>query len=213
MTCWVSQAGLMPVPQEQKPMKTLITAATAALLMTTTVHAGKWTGEVYSNWVYRYFPTNDDGNAMCVIFAGFMTGNVAGFVQVKYTQPEGVFLQIIKTDWRIADDESVPYVIKLPDRDTGNIPRVWGDARALNRPTQTGTTLHMDINADLVEGFLKSFGDAEKMVISFPQGNERDWVINMAGSRKAARIFADCLLRVAYMGTQPKVAPPKSVPR
>jgi len=60
--------------------------------------------------------------------------------------------------------------------------------------------ISFDIRAEDLVPILGLFGDAEKMTINFPQGNEPQWTAKIDGSRKAASSFAQC---IAALGITP----------
>ena len=62
------------------------------------------------------------------------------------------------------------------------------------------TVISFDIRAEDLVPILGLFGDAEKMTINFPQGNEPQWTAKIDGSRKAASSFAQC---IAALGITP----------
>jgi hypothetical protein len=63
----------------------------------------------------------------------------------------------------------------------------------------------MSIGSDDMAKLLKAFGDADRVVISFPDGDEPSWNVKMDGSRKAANEFKHCMYEVqqAIKSAQP----------
>jgi hypothetical protein len=67
----------------------------------------------------------------------------------------------------------------------------------------------MTISNENMSTLLKVFGDADKLTVNFPQGDEPQWTTKMEGSRKAANAFRGCMHDVQQTaGTQPVLPQP-----
>ena len=177
-------------------MKRSIFAAVAALLMATIAQAGP-ISKLSSNgwWDVEYNASNRDGNPMCVMSAKYDWADGAnGAVYVKWTEQVGARWQVWKSNWRMPQGSTVPMSVTFIDfnRDAPPPRTITAAAKTINERSLTS----FDINNDDLVLFLKAFGDAEKMTISFPQDNEPQWTVAMDGSRSAAASFEQCIAKI-----------------
>jgi hypothetical protein len=142
-----------------------------------------------------YNASNRDGNPMCVMAAKYDWADGAnGAVYVKWTEQVGARWQLRKSNWRMPQGSTVPMSITFIDvnRDAPPPQTITADAKTINERSLTS----FDINNDDLVSFLKAFGDAEKMTISFPQSNEPQWTVAMDGSRNAVASFEQCIAKI-----------------
>jgi hypothetical protein len=176
-------------------MKRSIIAAVAALMMATIAQAGPIT-KLSSNgwWDVSYNASNRNGNPMCVMAAKYDWANgTNGAVYVKWTEV-GARWQVWRSDWRMPYGSTVPMSVTFIDLDPNAPPpqTITAAAKAINDPG----LISFDINKDDLVPFLKVFGDAEKITISFPQ-SDTQWTMMMDGSRNAAASFEQCITKLA----------------
>ena len=174
-------------------MKRSIFAAVAVLLMATTAQAGQIT-KLYSSswWNAWYDASNHDGNPMCVMAAKFAWADGAiGRAHVKWTVRGGAFLQVWKSNWTLPKGSTVSMSVTFIDFDRDAPPQtITANAKTVSERS----LISFDIRAEDLVPILGLFGDAEKMTINFPQGNEPQWTAKIDGSRKAASSFAQCIV-------------------
>ncbi len=53
--------------------------------------------------------------------------------------------------------------------------------------------MHIDINPEATLGFIVDFVTAKAMTVSFPDGSEHPWNINIQGSGTTGRALVDCI--------------------
>jgi hypothetical protein len=176
-------------------MKRSIFAAAAVLLMSAIAQAGPIT-KLSSNgwWDVSYDASNRNGNPMCVMAAKYDWADGAkGAVYVKWTEQDGARWQVWKSNWRMPQGSTVPMSITFIDvnRDAPRPQTITAAAQTINERETS-----FDITNDELVSFLKVFGGAEKMTISFPQSNEPQWTVAMDGSRNAAASFERCIAEI-----------------
>jgi hypothetical protein len=59
-----------------------------------------------------------------------------------------------------------------------------------------GASVFMFVSKENAGNVLRVFGEADRMVISFPEGDEPPWDVKMDGSRKAANEFMHCIYMI-----------------
>ena len=175
-------------------MKRLLTAAALALLSTTAHAATSKPMTLFKGgyWETYAMTANNDGVPMCGMQADF-SGNAMMFL--KWTPTNGMAVQVSRSHWRLAEGTKVPLQLEFFDNaKPGDSDTVTADAGiALSTKGAPGMSVFMTINKEDMGEFLKVFGAADKLTISFPQGDEPTWTTKMDGSRKAANEFMHCM--------------------
>jgi hypothetical protein len=189
-------------------MKRSIFAAAAVLLMSAIAQAGPIT-KLSSNgwWDVSYNASNRSGSPMCVMAAKYdWVNGTNGAVYLKWTEV-GARWQVWRSDWRMPYGSMVPMSVTFIDLAPDAPPpqTITASAKASN----DHRLISFDINKDDLVPFLKVFGDAEKMTISFPQ-SDTQWTLMMDGSRNAAATFQQCITKLAAHRAP---APTPSLPR
>jgi hypothetical protein len=128
-----------------------------------------------------------------------------GAVYVKWTEV-GARWQVSRSDWRMPYGSTVPTSVTFIDLDPNALPpqTITAAAKAINPGL-----ISFDINKDDLVPFLKVFGDAKKITISFPQ-SDTQWTMMMDGSRNAAASFEQCTTKLAAHSS---AAPTQPLPR
>jgi hypothetical protein len=144
-------------------------------------------------WETFGYARNDEGVPMC----GMQTAGDNNRFYVKWTPTNGMVVQVWKSNWRLANDTKVSFGLEFYDSDKGDSNTLSTEA-GWARPSKggVGTSLFMGVKTDDMATLLKMFGDAERVVISFPDGDEPSWGVHMDGSRKAANEFMHCMYTV-----------------
>ena len=183
-----------------------MTAAALALLTTTAADAkdnhvtlarqGAWTA---------YYTIGDRGSPVCGMYA--MGQDKTMFL--KYIDGR-LMAHFYKNSWRVKSGTTMNVTISfdrsapLPGTGTAN----WSE-------NTRSSFLEVGIKQGEESGFLDSIADADRLTIGFPDGDEVDWNINMAGSRTVSQALRRCAYVVdkreaeATQPTQPAPVQPK----
>jgi hypothetical protein len=102
-------------------------------------------------------------------------------------------IQILKENWRIPKNATGEIWITF-DRGTP----YYGNASA----HQSGNALELTIPIRLIDNFLSEFREADKMHVSFRNGNEPPWTANLTGSHVVAIAFEQCVKNFLEQITQ-----------
>jgi len=174
-------------------VKRSILAAVAVLLMAITAQAGPISKLSLDGWwEVSYNASNRDGNPMCVMAAKHdWADGTNGGVYLKWTTQGGARWQVWHSSWRMTKGWTVPMSVTFTDlnRDAPPPQTITADAKAIN----DGRLISFDIKGEL-RLFLKMFGDAEEMKISFPQSHT--WTLKMDGNLAAASSFEQCITKI-----------------
>jgi hypothetical protein len=172
-------------------MKPSILAATVALLMSTAAQAENTTILFSGNhWSTKQIArTYDDGASMCVMETRLNWGKEQGRFWVKYTAAGGLFLQIIKSNWKMPKGKVVPITI------TSDHNKVDLESQTTKLgPNEELSGLEISLTgAESWMNFLADVRYSDNMTISFKLGNEKPWPMKMIGTRKATDAFASCM--------------------
>jgi hypothetical protein len=171
-------------------MKRLLLTTAALALLTTAASAGNET-TLYKGkyWEAYAIGANSDGKPMC----GMSASN--GHVQflVKWDVDDGMFLSVYKDTWRLPKNANVPVDFYFVDDDGPNS-ATFSIKNAFVSPIEIpGGSLVANVKDADSDNVLEAFGAAERVIISFPAGNEQPWTVPMEGSRKASIAFKACM--------------------
>lgn len=137
--------------------------------------------------------TNDTNVPMCVMTTTW--ADRAIFIKWVAGGPR-LYLHMTKNTWRIPEDAEILVELKF-DRD----PAVNGTATtAIN---ENGNSIILYINPDYHDKFLQQVIDADKLLIRFPDGNERTWTTNLTGTERVTPVFMRCIQEIEAANTQP----------
>ena len=192
-------------------MKRLMMTAAALALLTSAAHAGKTmqTYTLHQGKYWRTFATINNGSdentgPQCGMYTG---GDVSRFY-IKWTPRYGMRVQLWKRNWRLTKDADVPFKIdffddaKPDDNQTLNIPGGWAVPN-----DASGTSVFANIDKDDEAKLLATFGDADRIAVHFPEGDEPSWNVNAEGTRKAASEFTKCITTVQQAMTSTTTQP------
>src|SRR5262249_55961576 len=137
------------------------------------------------NWSTVYHERSTDGFPMCV-----MTGKASsgGFLMVKYSN-ERFFVDLSKASWKIPINTEVNVSVQLDSEAARNGTAV-ARSRSMSLPA---IDLIISIPDDKVKGYLESFAAASRATVSFLQGNEPTWTVDLTGTREAMTAFNRCV--------------------
>jgi hypothetical protein len=175
-------------------------ASSAHAEMKVVARAGAWSASA---------GTADTGKPMCQMAS---TNNDIRTVQIKWVVVDGLFLHVGKDNWKVPVGVEMPLAIRF-DQETPFKVTAKGLA---DHPRWI--ELKIDDATD-ARHFVDQFRTAAKLSVSFPGGNEREWVLSMDGSDTIVRKFTECVAAVKkkYDGpaTQPFAdkTPPKDADR
>jgi hypothetical protein len=174
-------------------MKRLTTATAALALLTTAAYAASKPVQFYKGryWEAFGFAKNGDGVPMC----GMQTSGENNSFYVKWTPTDGMAIQVWKSNWRLTRDAKVSFGLEFIDNEdeANNATLTTDNGRVSPSENGIGTSIFMNIKDDDMADMLKAFSVADRMIISFPEGDEPSWGMIMDGSRKAANEFKHCM--------------------
>jgi hypothetical protein len=145
---------------------------------------------------------NNDGDPMCLM----LSKGTTNAIWVKWTQRKGFMVQVYDINWRLTEGTKVPFTLEFFDnaRPGQNATMSTDAGEASPSMSGSGTSVFMYISDENASKLLSAFGDADRMLVHFPQGDEPSWTASMEGSRKAASEFQQCIQLVQRTaGTQP----------
>lgn len=189
-------------------MKRILTAAALALLSSTAALADNNTTQLYTGgyWSAYHVARNGAGKPMCGVSGSWtFAGGVKGWLTMKYSNENGLFMHFSKDSWSFEPELSVPLAISF---DTGYRE---GTGISATSPQTGRPIIESSIPADAAPGFLEDFANAKVMTITFKEGNERPWIANMTGSRGAVKALGWCMTKITAVASSP-VAPKASSP-
>jgi len=94
-------------------------------------------------------------------------------------------IQAAKVSWRIPAGTQMRMTLRFD----GGAPLSGTGQVHANRPNM----VHIGINPEATLGFVVDFVTAKAMTMSFPDGSEHPWSINMQGSGTTGRALVDCI--------------------
>jgi len=94
-------------------------------------------------------------------------------------------IQAAKVSWRIPPGTQMRMTLRF---DGGSPLSGTGQVHA-DRPDM----MHININPEATLGFIVDFATAKAMTVSFPDGSEQPWNIDMQGSGTTGRALVDCI--------------------
>ena len=178
-------------------VKRLIAAA-ALMLLTTAAHAGQASKMIpfYKGkfWLTYGMSSNHDGVPMC----GMQTTGSDRLFYIKWTPTNGMIVQAWKQNWRLPEGSEVPFKLDFVDNANADNNRTITAEAALGTPSDAGrgSSVFMTIEDGDMGELLRVFGEADKMTLRFPAGDEPAWDAKMEGSRKAAEAFRGCIMGI-----------------
>jgi len=182
--------------------------ALLATISTTANAAQSYTLYKGGYWQTLGASSNDQGHPMCTM----VTKGDQKLFYVKWTQENGMIIQLYKSSWKITPGAKVSFNLELFDNERP------GDSATLKTDNGwmtslkgvPGASIFMGIENEVMGDFIKAFSDADKIVISFPNGDEPSWNAKMDGSRKAANEFKRCMyiIQQGKSATQPTQTQP-----
>jgi hypothetical protein len=189
------------IPEQEKMRKFLLTTAALALL-TTTAHAEKASVGIplYAGgfWKTTQFARNTKGNPQCTMAGNWKFANGAsGMVQFKYANDFGMFVHFGKSSWSLPTAVNVKMAIEFD-----GIARE-GMGRTIIAPTSGWSMIEVRVQQAAAVKFVEDLAAADKMVITFKDGNEPPWLGKMDGARKAAVAFMKCVAEMPSTLTSP----------
>jgi len=191
-----------------KRHRTMIATVLAILATTTTAHAMSKPAMFYNGKFWKTFgyARNSADIPMCVMHSA---GGASNFY-VKWTPTAGMAMEFWKASWRLPEGTEVPWSVDFVDDGTKAVSTITAKAGWTKANTHgIGTSVFMSVVAEDQREFLRLFGEADKVVIRFPEGDEPVWQVNMEGSRKAAVEFTACIQMVQQVISKQSTSPVK----
>ena len=174
--------------------RSLVVAAALALLTTTTAHAASQMYPFFKGkyWLTYGMSSNSDGVPMC----GMQTTGSDRLFYIKWTPTNGMLVQAWKLSWHLPPKGTdVPFKVEFVDNENSDNNRTITAEGAFGVQSDVGkgSSVFMTIADDDMRELLRVFGEADRMTLHFPGGDEPSWDAKMEGSRKAAAEFAQCV--------------------
>jgi hypothetical protein len=94
-------------------------------------------------------------------------------------------IQAAKVSWRIPPGTQMRMALRFD----GGTPLSGTGQVHSDRPDM----MHININPEATLGFIVDFATAKAMTVSFPDGSEQPWNIDMQGSGTTGRALVDCI--------------------
>ena len=130
--------------------------------------------------------TDISSNGVKII--GMYTTNGTNTIYIKFNSSQ-MFVHLFKKGWNFPTNAEVPFTVKFDNNPDFIAP---GRGRMDNAGSAFVETSFQDVYQ--ANNFISEFMHADKMTITFKQGNERPWVVDtMKGSREAATAFMDAV--------------------
>ena len=174
-------------------------AAAATLLLATTAHASSATPTPTTpakpvtladagNWMTLFTARNTSGVPMCVMKAKTPAVAPGGWAYVKYVN-DRVYITFLKYSWKIPSNTQVPASVQID----GDPPHP-GKANAVLSADYT--ELFFPVGDDKLNEFYGAFAAGSQLKVSFPEGNEPSWTVDLNGTREAMTAFQKCIVDV-----------------
>jgi hypothetical protein len=176
--------------------------ANAPLPPSTPTTTKAWTLFKGGYWQTYGMAKNNEGVPMC----GMQTGDDSRRLYIKWTIQDGVFFQVWKSSWRLTSNDAVPFSLKFIDNAKPGESDTLSTKAGRAKPSDVGvgSSVYLYVKPEDVSKSLDIFGEADQLLIEFPQGDEPTWNVKMDGSRNAATNFMDCISMIQKnAGTQP----------
>ena len=193
-------------------MRRSIMTIAALALLTTAAQAASKPHTFYKGkyWETYGMSRNDDGVPMC----GMETKGDNNLFYIKWSPTIGMTVQIWKSTWQIAEDTKVAFGLDFFNDTRGerhSLTTETGWAKPMKGVG--GSAVFMSVNSQDAPDVIAQFAAADKIVISFPKGDEPAWGVRMEGSSKAANEFLHCMEMVTSANKRPTspVAPTQPV--
>ncbi|MGV7212518.1 hypothetical protein [Bradyrhizobium sp. UFLA05-112] len=179
-------------------MKRLSIAGAAMLLSTAAVAANKPTILMQTGaWTAYSMIASDGVTPLCGMYT--IGGNRRMYV--TYFRHRFV-VHFYKASWRVTVGTKVKTTLRTDSGETDT-----GTGVAYRDDTGQQTYLAVNVNQGAENGFLDRIARADKLTISFPDGDEADWTVRMDGSRPVLDALRQCAKtldeRDAATATQP----------
>src|SRR6266699_965710 len=135
--------------------------------------------------------SNEDGHAMCTM----MTMGADRRLFIKWTLESGMFVQISKIGWQVPPGAKIAFNLEFFDNERPGQTATLKTENGWYRTNKKDSiaSLFVEVADDAAVEFLQAIGDADKIVIKFPEGDEPNWSVKMDGSRKAVNTFKNCI--------------------
>lgn len=185
-------------------MKRFLLAATATILTASAALAAAVpslpkTLRTAGYWSAWYTPSNSEDRPMCGMSSDMDVRSGSASLMLKYTPGGQIFIHVFKSGWRIPDGTRIP--VSLVFDTNSSVP--WA-VNAVGSMSSSGTGLvAFVIRSDAALSFIREFGEANSMTLTFTQGSERPWSFNMIGSKEVSMAFAQCAAAIEPSSSQP----------
>jgi hypothetical protein len=173
-------------PSRRKPSIRTIYAACVLTLAASTAAADTKTIATAGGWI-AFAGRDEESRPICGVRASDPENSPNRRVlMVKWWSGGGnLAIQAAKVSWRIPPGTQMRMTLRF---DSGTPLSGTGQVHA-NRSDM----MHIDINPEATLGFIADFVTAKAMTVSFPDGLEHPWNINMHGSGTTGRALVDCI--------------------
>jgi len=179
-------------------MKRLMTTAAALTMLATAAQAKDYVFYQGKYWQTFGTTSNSEGQPMC----GMAYTAPNGAFYVKWTPEIGLGVHAMKLNWKLPATAKVAMVLRFYDKAKPGAVEEFSTAAGF---ISGGKNVMATIKADNSLEVIRLFAAADRLVISYPNGDEPDWVLPMVGSRNATEAFSRCVgdIRAAVAPTSP----------
>jgi hypothetical protein len=109
---------------------------------------------------------------------------------------EDVTFRAAKPGWAIPQGTQIPVVVQI------GLERPWTE-----QAMGDGDTLHWTMDRTAIQSFDVQFRRATSMTVTFPTGNERPWIISLAGSTAVSDAMGRCVTDMSRRASAAQPAP------
>jgi hypothetical protein len=131
---------------------------------------------------------NPFGRPMCTI-RNMIAPSKTFFLVYYY---DGSRFDFFKGGWKFAGDTPVQVSVQID-----NNPPITGKAIGRANTQKGGANVILQLgDATELKPKLEMFASGNQLTVTFPEGNERPWTINLTGSREVSDAFAKCMANI-----------------
>jgi hypothetical protein len=186
-----------------KTTTALTAAALATTIATTPVAAQVRNIAGSGSWV-AFTGKANDGKPVCGMTASNTT--TGRFINIKWFKGnKHLTLQAFAKGWNLPVGVQMPVHVNFDESDERREFVGIGNKGGKSTYDFVEFRLHGDFFTD----FMEEVGGANRMIITFPDGNELPWAVDMTGSRDISRVFTNCIANTlptpAPQATQPHI--------
>jgi hypothetical protein len=157
---------------------------------------------------WRTYLTVSDKGSVC----GMETlGSNSGLYIKAQPDTHGLWVHLFKTGWKFPADGTavdVPLTLMLDgQRDKSLETTASGTMRENDKGVRDLALVEFNISGETAAQFLDDFGHADRLTVTFKEGNETPWTAKLDGSETAATALRKCAASFPTFTADPSVEP------